>query len=308
MSSNSHPSNDHNPLRVLSDAMAGAVERASQSLVTVDARRRFPASGITFSASHILTADHVLERDDDIHVVLPDGVRVDAFLAGHDPGSDLALLRLDQPLLTAARTAQNEPRIGEFVLSLGRPSPEGVQASLGVVSAYGGPIRTGQGGVLERFLRTDAVPYPGFSGGSLINAAGDIVGVNTSGLIRGMSITIPAMYAWGVADMLLNHGQVRRGYLGVRSQPVTLPQVQQQALNRSQPIGLLIVNVEEDSPASRGGLLVGDILVSLAGKQISDPHDLVYQLTGALVGQEVPVDVLRGGQSLSITVIIGERK
>lgn len=300
-------SQEKNPFYALSEAMADAVASASQFILTVDARRRVPASGIAFSTNHVLTANHVIEREDDIHVILPDGTSLDANLVGQDPNSDLALLRLENTVLSAAQPAQEDPRVGEFALSLGRPSSEGVQASLGIVSAYGGPIRTGHGGVLERYLRTDAIPYPGFSGGPLINAAGRIIGVNTSGLVRGVSITIPVIFAWEIAGMLLRKGRVQRGYLGVRSQPVKLPQAQQQALARPQESGLLVVSVEDDSPALKGGLMVGDILVGLGEKTIVESHDLVYLLTGSLVGQEVPVEVLRGGQVLRIMVVIGER-
>lgn len=299
--------NEQNPLRLLSEAMADTVANAGKSVLTVDARRRISASGIAFSTTHVLTAAHVLERDEDIHIILPDNTRFEATLTGYDPGSDLALLGVEQGVLVTAKAAADNPRVGEFALSLGRPISEGIQASLGIISAYGGPIRTTRGVILEQYLRTDAIPYPGFSGGPLINAAGEIVGVNTSGLVRGLSISIPVAHAWSVAEMLLKHGRVRRGYLGVRSQPVDLPPKQQEALGRSQPTGLLVVSVEDDSPALRGGLFVGDILVGLAGQTLMDPHDLVYKLAEASAGQEALIEILRGGQLVRIPVIIGER-
>lgn len=300
---------ENNPLVTLSNAMAEAVEKAGASTVTVDARRRLPASGIAYAADLVLTADHVVERDEDIHVLLPDGAQVQASLAGRDPGNDLALLRLAGAQgLRPAQVAPGAARVGQLALALGRPSPEGIQASLGVVSAVGGPTRTGRGGLLEQYLRTDTIPYPGFSGGPLVDAAGRVLGLNTSGLAQGVALTIPAGLAWQIAETLARHGRVRRGYLGIRSQPVAIPAAQAQSLGRAQEVGLLLVGIEEDSPAAQGGLMVGDILVGLAGQPITDPDDLLARLAGALVGQSTLVEVLRAGQAQTIAVTIGERQ
>lgn len=298
----------NNPLIELSDAMTAAVALTGASTVLVDARRRMPASGIVYRADLVLTADHVVERDDDLHVVLEDGSRRAATVAGRDPGSDLALLRVSGGGLTPARPAERPTRVGQLALALGRPSTEGIQASLGIVSAIYGPVRTGRGGLLEQFLRTDTTPYPGFSGGPLVDAAGQVLGLNTSGLTHGgVAITIPAGLAWQIAATLEQHGRVRRGYLGVRSQPVALPAAARQALGRAQETGLLLVGVEENSPAEAAGLLVGDILVEMAGEPISDPDELLARLAGAAVGQAAPVQALRGGQPVTIPVTIGER-
>jgi S1-C subfamily serine protease len=299
---------ENNPLVALSEAMAAAVEKAGASTVLVDARRRMPASGISYAADLVLTADHVVERDDDIQIMLADGSRLPVTVAGRDPGSDLALLKLSTAALTPAVPAPQPARIGQIALALGRPSSEGIQASLGVISASGGPVRTGSGALLEGYLRTDAIPYPGFSGGPLIDAAGRVLGLNTSGLAQGMPLTIPAGLAWQIAETLAKHGHIRRGYLGIRSQPAPISAAQRQALGRAQESGLLLVGIEDDSPASRGGLIVGDILVGLAGEPISDPDQLAARLVGENVGKPVAVEVLRGGQPLTIQVTIGERK
>jgi S1-C subfamily serine protease len=288
--------------------MVAAVEKAGAATVTVNARRRMPASGVAYAADLILTAEHVVERDDDIHVGLPDGTSLAGSVAGRDPGSDLALLRLEKPVASIAQPAAQPAKVGQLVLALGRPGSDGVQASLGVVSAIGGPVRTGRGGMLEQYLRTDAIPYPGFSGGPLVDAAGQVVGINTSGLARGAALTIPTALAWGLAEALKTHGHVRRGYLGVRSQPVAIPAAQQAALGRSQEAGLLLVGVESGSPAEAGGMLVGDIIVAIAGQVVTDPDELLASLAGSVVGKPTAVEVLRGGQSASLTVKIGERK
>lgn len=300
-------SSDQTILTQLSEAMAAVVERAGAGTVLVNARRRIPASGIAYAQDLVLTADHVVQRDEDITVMLPDGTELPASVAGRDPGSDLALLRLDRASAAVAEPASEDARVGQFVLALGRPSSDGVQASLGVISAVGGPVRTGRGGLLERYLRTDAIPYPGFSGGPLVEASGRVVGLNTSGLTRGASLAIPIALAWEIAGTLSKGGRIKRGFLGVRSQPVAVSASQQEALGREQGSGLLLVGVESGSPADEGGLIVGDIIVALGGKPVSDPDELLARLVGDVVGKPTPVEVLRGGQPSTIEVTIRER-
>jgi S1-C subfamily serine protease len=299
--------NDPTILTQLSDAMAAAVERAGAGTLLVNARRRMPASGIGYTSEMILTANHVVEREEDISIMLPDGTETQASLAGRDPGSDLAVLKLQGTSVAVVQPAPDDARVGQLVLALGRPSADGIQASLGVVSAMGGPVRTARGGLLERYLRTDAIPYPGFSGGPLVDTAGQVVGINTSGLARGASLAIPVSSAWQIAETLSRHGHVRRGFLGVRSQPVEIPPAQQDALGRQQESGLLLVGVERGSPADQGGLLIGDIIVALAGKAVTDPDELLAHLTGDIVGKPTKIEVLRGGQPQSIEVTIGDR-
>jgi S1-C subfamily serine protease len=295
-----------NELFNLSNALADAAEKAGKSVVLVNARRRMPASGIAFAPDLILTADHVVERDEDISIFLADGSEIPAKVAGRDPGSDLAVLKLDKPLATPAEIAP-AARVGQIVLALGRPSTEGVEASLGVISAISGPARTPRG-LLDRFYRTDTTPYPGFSGGPLVDAEGRVLGLNTSGFGRGTSITIPAELAWKVAAELATNGSLKRGYLGIRSQVVEIPAAGQAALKREQVSGLLIVGLEDESPAQKGELMVGDILVGLNGHPVADHDALFASLTGQVVGQSTPVEVLRGGQPQTVAVTIEERK
>ncbi len=301
-------STDQTILTQLSNTMAAAVARAGAGTVLVNARRRIPASGIGYTKELILTANHVVERDEDISVMLPDGTDVSASVAGRDPGSDLALLHLKDANAAVVEPAPDEARVGQLVLALGRPSSEGIQASLGVISAVGGPVRTGRGGLLEHYLRTDAIPYPGFSGGPLVETAGRVVGINTSGLARGASLAIPIPLAWQIAETLSQHGRIKRGFLGVRSQPVAISAAQQNALGREQESGLLLVSVESGSPADTGGLIVGDIIVALAGKPVTEPDELLANLVGEIVGKSTPIEVFRGGQPRTIEVTIGERR
>ncbi len=294
-----------NILVELSNSMADAAEKAAASTVLVNARRRMPASGIAFAGDLVLTADHVIEREDGITVMLANGAETAASLAGRDPGSDLAVLRLEKEHTTPAQAAM-QVRIGQLVLALGRPSDAGIEASLGVISAIGGPVRTPRGS-LDKYIRTDATPYPGFSGGPLVDAEGLVVGVNTSGIGRGVTLTIPSDYAWKVADQLARTGSVKRGYLGVRSEAVELSEAAQKALKRTQATGLLLVGVERKSPAEAGRLIVGDILVGIDGQPIPDHDALFAHLTGEVVGKSIPLDVLRGGELRTFPVEIGAR-
>lgn len=296
-----------NVLVELSDALADAAEKAGNATVLVDARRRMPASGIVYASDLILTADHIVEREEGIKVILGDGTEISARIAGRDAGSDLAVLKLERAVNTVAEATRSPARLGQIALVLGRPSPNGIEASLGTVSAIGGPIRTGRGGMLEKYIRTDSISYPGFSGGPLVAADGTVLGVNTSGLANGAAVTIPADIAWRIADTLVKHGRIQRGYLGIRSQTVEIPAASQKALKREQATGLLIVGVENDSPASTGGLIVGDILVAVADVPILHHDELFARLNGEVVGKSTPIDVLRGGQPQTINVVIGEK-
>ena len=291
----------------LSEALADAAESAGKATVLVNARRRMPASGIAYTADLILTADHVIEREEDISVTLADGKQVSAKVAGRDAGSDLAVLRLERAAAQAAEVTKSPARLGQIVLVLGRPSTNGIEASLGTVSAIGGPIRTGQGGMLEKYFRTDGISYPGFSGGPLVAADGTVLGINTSGLANGAALTIPAEVAWRIAEILAKHGRLKHGYLGIRSQAVEIPNFTQKALQRAQASGLLVVSVEKDSPASRGGLMVGDILVSVAGLPVLHHDELFARLSGDVVGKSESLEILRGGQPKTLDVLIGER-
>ena len=289
----------------LSNAAADAVERAGALTALVDARRRRPLSGVLFAPDLILTASHGVEREDQINVLLPDGSQQTAVLAGRDRGSDLAVLRLASAAGGQAAQPSRQPaRVGHLVLAVGRPSPEGVQASLGLINSAGGGLRTMGGGVLERYLVTDAVPLPGFSGGPLVDLAGNVLGINTSGLVRGSSLAIPAELAWQVAQNLAQHGHIRRGYLGIRSQVVEIPS---QAVADGQQTGLLVVGVEPEGPAANR-LMVGDILVGLEGQPVADHDDLLVRLTGDVVGREIELRVLRGGQPQPVRLTVGERE
>lgn len=295
-----------NSLTDFSNNLTTAVEKGGAGTLLVDARKRYPASGIAYTADLVLTADHVVTRED-IKVILPDGKGLSATVAGRDPGSDLALLRLAEKALTPAKTS-GEVKVGQLVLALGRPNTTGMQASWGIVTAIAGPARTHRGGLLDEYIQTETTPYPGFSGGPLVNTEGEVLGLNTSGLTPGSSLTIPVKVAWRIADELAKHGSVKRGYLGVRTQPVEIPEAAQKSLKRDQKSGLLVLWLEENGPAQKGGLFVGDTMIAVAGQPVSDPDDLFAALNSETVGKPVVVEVLRGGKAENVSVTVGERK
>jgi S1-C subfamily serine protease len=294
-----------NILKMLSDQMADAVERVAPALVLVNGRPRQPASGVVFGKDLILTADHVLEREEDLTIQMADNRTLQAQFIGRDLASDLALLRVTDLGIEAAATATDAARVGQLVLAVGRSSNDGPMASFGIVSVVSGPLRTGRGTSLERFIQTDATPYPGFSGGPLVDAQGAVLGITTTGLVSGVALAVPAAIAWNIADALAQQGYVKRGYLGISSQSVPLPD--NQRAGRTQEHGLLIVKVDDNSPAQRGGILLGDLLVGLDGQAVNDTDDLLVMLAGNRVGKTVPVDVIRGGSLQTLQVTIGQR-
>ena len=300
-------------LSAFSDELAAVVERVSRSLVTVAARPRQSATGILWSAGSetiILTADHVVEKEDDITVLLPDGREAKAQLIGRDPGTDLAALRLsgvDLGTGAEAATAGSGLRVGNLVLAIGKPNADGARVSFGAVSAIDGPRRSWQGGEIESVIYADVTLYPGFSGGPLVDLAGNVVGLNSSHLTRQNSSAIPVATLQRVASTLLTHGRVKRGYLGVSTQQVPLPAALAQKLGRTQEAALLVIQVESGSPAEKAGILIGDLLVALGDHPLTDVDTLRTELGGDRLGQTLTLKVLRGGEPTDVPVTIAER-
>jgi S1-C subfamily serine protease len=317
-------------LKNLSDAMATTVEAISPAIVSVDARRRLPATGVVWSADGvIITTNHVVERDDNIRVMTNDGNTHAAQVVGRDPHNDLALLRVQaaSDLIVPTWGDDTALRVGNLVLALGKPG-EQVQATLGVVSALvsaeeraerrerrknmgkrGGPRRRRRMEAMGRmlsdgFVQTDVVMYPGFSGGPLVSGDGAVHGLNTSGFGGGISITIPVTTLRTTAETLLAHGKMQRGYLGTGVQPARLPKLD----GLEQETGLLVVSVEDDSPAQQGGVMVGDIIVALDGESTETLDELMASLQSSTVGREISIELVRGGELKQIAVTIGERQ
>ena len=294
-------------LTSLSNSLAETVAAAGQQVVRVEGRRRLPGSGIIWSAAGVIvTAHHVLEQDENIQVGLADGRTLAATLVGRDPSTDLAVLRVAATDLATPTWAEPEDlKVGHLVLALGRPG-QSVRATLGIISALGGSWRTPTGGTLDRYVQSDVTMYPGFSGGPMIAASGQPLGINSSALLRGgVTLTIPTPTVRRVVEALLAHGHIRRGYLGIGAQTIQLPEAIGQQLN--QETGLLLVSVETDSPAEQAKLFLGDTLLTLDGAPVRHLDDLLGLLTGDRVGQSVAARILRGGQLQEISLTIGER-
>ncbi|MEO0596967.1 MAG: trypsin-like peptidase domain-containing protein [Chloroflexota bacterium] len=286
-------------LKDLSDAMGAAVEAVSPSIVQVNARRRLPATGIVWSEDGVIvTSSHVVQRDEEITITLEDGSTHDAELIGRDNQNDLAVLKVtgEVSLTPANWGTEDALKVGNLVLALGRPG-EQVQATLGVVSALvESPIegrerarkRRKRGGrrmmrmLVDGYIKTDVVMYPGFSGGPLISGDGAVFGMNTSGFGQGASLAVPVTTIRNTVSTLREHGKMKQGYLGVGVQPARLPEAVAEELE--QETGLLVVSVEADSPAAQANLLVGDILVAVDEESVEQLEELLALLTGTRVG------------------------
>jgi len=287
-----------NDLAGFSNALAALVERAGRSVAAVHARPRFSSSGVFWRAGVIVTAEHTIRRDEEITVTLPDGSAASAALAGRDPGTDLAVLKVESSVGEPVAPAAAPPAPGHLALALGRSENSGVNATFGTVSAVSGPWRTWRGGRLDHYIRLDLTLFPGSSGGLVIDTAGKAIGIATSVLSRIAGLAIPASTVNRVVDEILERGHVARGYLGVGLQPVELPDHHK---------GLIVLSLEPEGPAAKAGVLIGDILVSLGGTPLNDPADLQTALEAHRVGQNIEAGVLRGGVARSIAIAIAER-
>jgi S1-C subfamily serine protease len=294
-------------LLAFSNHLADAIAHAGQAIVAVNARQRIYSSGIHWQQGIIVTADHTVKRDEEMTVLLPDNRTVIATLAGRDSGTDLAVLKLEEPHLPIADIGDSALlRVGHVVLAVGRSSENGLSASMGVISALSGTWRTWHGGKIDQFIRPDLMLYPGFSGGPLVNTQGQIVGINTSGPRR-MALTIPASTVNRIVDQLLQKGRISRGYLGVGMQPVQLPDNLKQSLNLPSNGGVIVISVESGSPADQAGVLIGDVLVKLGDRLISDIGDVHSTLDPDQVGKPLNAQAIRGGALVELTIIVGER-
>jgi S1-C subfamily serine protease len=291
-----------NALIQFSNGLADAVEQASRSVVAVNARPRTPSSGIVWKPGVVVTTHHTTERDDEITVTLAGGKAAPATLAGRDPQTDLAVLRVENGVAEPAAFGDaGMLRPGHVVLTVGR----GPSVSLGAVSSTGGAWRTWRGGQVDRMIQLDVSIYYGFSGGALVDAEGKVVGLNTSALARGAAIAIPANTVSRVVDEILKRGHIARGYLGVGMQPVRFPSGRK--LHLESDSGVIILSVESDSPAEKAGLLVGDIIIALDGKPVADTEDIQEVLDPASVGKTIQARLVRGGQLIEVPVVVGER-
>ncbi len=293
-------------LSTFSQLLSENVANAASGVARVEARPRLSASGLVWSADGlIVTAHHVLEREENIRVGLEDGRVVNAALVGRDPRTDIAVLRAEAGDLAPLRWADADSlRVGHLALALGRPG-QSVQATLGILSVVGDGRRLPTGGLLDKHIQSDAEMYPGFSGGPLLGADGTVMGMNTTMLLRGASLTLPHATVARIVDALVANGHVRRGWLGIGAQPVRLPSSLEAQLG--QETGLMLASVEQGSPAERGGLVMGDVVVKLDGQPIRTLDELLSVLGEEIIGKDTQVTVIRGGQVSQLRLTVGER-
>jgi S1-C subfamily serine protease len=293
------------PLVALSTRLAALVAERSAHVVRVDGRRRGPASGIVWSSDGlVVTSSHAVERDEEIEVALASGEVADAELVGRDPTTDLALVRVRATALTAVEWSDAEPAAGEVVLVLSRPG-RSPRAAVGLLARAASEYRGAGGGRIDRWLETSLDPAPALSGSLAIGASGAALGLATSGLVRGAVMVVPPSTLRRVVRALAAHGGVRRGFLGVATFPVRLPQELGSAAGQGG--ALLVSAVEPDSPAARAGLLLGDALLALGGIRVSEPGDLLPLLEEERIGEALPVRLLRAGVVREVAVTVGAR-
>ncbi|MEW6733966.1 MAG: trypsin-like peptidase domain-containing protein [Acidobacteriota bacterium] len=293
-------------LQALSNDLADTVARISQAVVAVHGRHRIPSSGVHWQPGVIVTAEHTVKREEDIFVTLPDNRTLPAQLAGRDASTDLAVLKLTGVELPVAEIGDSQAlKVGHLMLAVGRAGENGATASLGVISALSGSWRTWSGGKIDQFVRLDMTSYPGFSGSALVNAQGQIVGINTFGP-RSMVLALPASTVKRIVTQLLEKGRIARGYLGLGLQAVQLPDSLVTKLNLSGRGGVIVVTVKSSGPAEKAGVLIGDILIDIDGKLVNDTNDIQSALEPGQVGKALKTKIVRGGNLLELEIIVGE--
>ncbi|HEY3065639.1 MAG TPA: trypsin-like peptidase domain-containing protein [Methylomirabilota bacterium] len=286
----------------LSNALAEAVERAAGSTFAVHGRPRLPSTGVHWRDGLIVTASHTVDPDREVTLTAPDGRTLSAQLAGRDPGLDIAVLRADAGAAPVADIGDDgEVRIGHMVLAVGA----GPRASAGIVSAL--DVRGGRRAGANEILAVDLTLYPGFSGGPLVDVLGRVVGIATSGVSRHLQCAVRAGAVTRLTEHVLRGGKIPRAYLGVGTQPIALPDDLRARLNVAQRTAVIVVNVTSPSPAAAAGLVIGDVIVSIDGRAIADPGDLVAVLQPDRVGSAVTTRILRGGEPRDVPVTVGER-
>lgn len=302
-------SQDYGTLVTFSNSLADLVEQAGQGVVSINGqRRRSTTSGVHWRSQIIVTTEQGI-KEGDITVTLADGQTIAATLLGRDAGTDLAVLKLadtEQSSLPVATVGDSTAlKVGHLVVAIARDG-DSLSASMGVISALGGGWRTWQGGRIDQFIRPSLNLYHGFSGGALVDTSGRVVGINTTGP-RHMTLTIPATTVNRVVDQLLQGGRIVRGFLGLGMQAVQLPESLQRSLNTTQATGVIVVSIEPGAPADQAGMLIGDILLSLAGSPVQEVSDVHAVLDPDRIGQTIVAELIRGGERIERSITVGER-
>jgi S1-C subfamily serine protease len=295
-----------NSLVAFSDAAAQLVERTASSIVAVHGGGRWPSSGIHWRSGVVVTAEEVLEQDEDIKVMLPGGRVVAASLAGRDPSTDVAVLRFQPDGLPAAPTADAASlRPGHVVLAIGNHEGAPI-ASLGIVAIAGPAWHSLRGGTIDSLIRLDLALSPAAEGGPVIDVQGRVVGMAVLGPRRRV-LAIPTSTIDRVVDQLLAKGHVFRGYLGAGLQPVRLGRPSDAQPSVSGRRRILVASIDPDGPAARAGLLVGDIVTTWNSRPLDRVREVMRLLGSDSIGNTIDLGLLRGGAPTTLKVVIGER-
>jgi S1-C subfamily serine protease len=295
-------------LETISSEFASAADKAGGSVVAVHARRWMPTSGIEWKKGVVVTVHHGVQRDEDIKVLLDGGRAVSAKLAGRDPGTDIAVLRMEEGSSRAPQLGDSTSlRLGHLVLALGRTRRGDLVASSGIVGGISGEWRNRRGGNFDQHIRLDLALYPGFSGGPLLNARGEVVGINTRGLGHGRAVTVPVATVNRVVEQLLEKGHIAQPYLGIAMQPVEVPENMRSKLPAQTRVGLLIMHVEKGGPAEKAGALLGDVLFEVGGRIVEHVDAIQDSLATAKIGDVLQIKVIRAGEIKPVSITLGER-
>jgi S1-C subfamily serine protease len=313
-------------LDAYSIAVIEAAEKISPSVINIEIQHKVghPArnrsrgpnplrgsgSGFIFTPDgFILTNSHVVHRAERIEVALSDGRRYPARLIGDDPDTDLAVIRIDAPNLSAAQLGDsNGIRVGQLAVAVGNPYGFQCTVTAGVVSAMGRSLRSNSGRLIDNVIQTDAALNPGNSGGPLVSSRGEVIGVNTAIILpaQGICFAIAVNTAKFVAARLIRDGRVRRSFLGVAGQNVTIPRSVARRLNMATASGVLVLSAEKDSPAQKAGLLEGDVIIAMDGEAIKGVDDLHTHLTDEKIGVETALTILRRFAKITVPVVPAE--
>ncbi|MCI0604098.1 S1C family serine protease [bacterium] len=290
-------------LEKLSEELSSITRKVSESIVFVQSRRS-ASSGIVWEKNTIVTADHLLPRQDEVHIQIPSGETTTALVAGRDSSTDLALLKTTTEF-KAVEKETSPFEAGQLAISIGRANRGRLLAVLGIVSGSDGPYRNWRGGTLDRFIRLDVSPFPGFSGSALVLPNGKVGGMNTAAFSRHFGLTVPASNIDRLVERLSKKGSIGKPYLGLMMQPVRIPkQLQEQSRTE---IGLLVMGTEEASPAEEAGIILGDIIVRLNEKNVNSLDEIFDALNAESIGHELKLAVLRGGKVEELGIKVGER-
>jgi S1-C subfamily serine protease len=314
-------------LDAYSTAVVGAVERVGPSVVHLAVRGKAAASGrrrgrpsegsgsgfVFTPDGFVLTNSHVVHGAESVKCTMADGSAMAAELVGDDPDTDLAVLRVNGsgPALAAATLGESRRlKPGQLVIAIGNPLGFQATVTAGVVSALGRTMRAESGRLIDGIIQTDAALNPGNSGGPLVSSRGEVVGVNTAVIqgAQGICFAIPIDTARFVIPRLIRDGRVRRSWLGVVGQTIALSRRRVALEHLAAAGGVLVTGVERGSPAARGGMRGGDIIIGLAGEAVSGIDDLQRVLTEDRIGQRVDAVVLRDGRRVMLGVVPGESR